>query len=60
MTAPAPIAGVEPLMRISASAIHSVVIDFIELDYGRRIMDVVLLRGIAGPVATGGIDLYHH
>src|SRR5258708_19973050 len=38
-------------------AVDAVVVDFVEVDFGGGIVDVVFLGREAGPVAAGGVDL---
>jgi len=38
-------------------AVDAVIVDFVEIDFGRGIVDVVFVGGKAGPVAAGSVDL---
>src|SRR5216684_916993 len=40
--------------------IHAVIIDLVQIDFSRWIVDIMLVRGITRPVSTGSIDLHYH
>jgi hypothetical protein len=57
---PRAVGAIKVLEGKGARLLHAVVIDLIQVYFGRRVVDLVLVRGITGPIATGGVDLDHH
>ena len=56
----APIPCIEPLVSIPFWAIDSVIVDLIEINFGRRIVNVMFMGWIAGPVPARRINLDDH
>src|SRR5713101_1427321 len=54
------LAGVQMLKRESFRLANPVIIDLVQIDFCRRIVYVVLVGWIAGPVSTGRINLDDH
>ena len=55
-----PVARVETLVSVALRAINAIVINFVEVNFGRRVVYVMLVRREAGPVSARGIDLNQH
>ena len=53
----AAVGGVDLLDRVAFGTVDPVVVDLFEVDLAGRIVDIVLVRRIAGPVAAGRVDL---
>ena len=54
------VSGIQLLQREAFRLLDSIVVNFIEIDLQRGIVDLVLVRRIAGPVAAGSINLNYH
>src|SRR5438067_9420315 len=56
----APVTGVQALMSVAGRTIYSVVINFIKVNFVRRVMNVMLVRWEARPISAWSIDLDKH
>jgi hypothetical protein len=57
---PSMIGAVEILERKRVRIFHAVVVDLVEVCFDWRIVDFVLVWRVAGPIASGRVDLHHH
>src|SRR5581483_482027 len=55
-----PVPRVEALVSVALRAIDAIVVNFVEVNFGRGVVYVMLVRREAGPVSARGIDLHQH